>query len=68
MSTSNPGVTLLLTTEEKKQLQRMADAEGVSLSLFMYRRVFNKPDAERPRGRKPKHARDQDEGLFAKTG
>ena len=38
------------------------------MSLFVYRRVMNRPDAERPRGRRPKIPRVQPEELFQMTG
>lgn len=57
-----------LTVDEKAQLEALAAAEGVSVSLFVYRRVMNRPDAQRPRGRRPKVQRAQPEELFQMTG
>ena len=61
-------VQAFMSPEEKAQLEAEAKADGVSVSLLIYRRVFDKPDAERRVGRKPKHARNQAEGLFPMTG
>ena len=68
MSAPNPVVQVRVTPEEKRQLEAQAEAERISVGLLMYRRIFDKPEAERPRGRKPKHGRDQSEGLFQMTG
>lgn len=61
-------VQAFVSPEEKAQLEADAKAAGVSVSLLMYRRIFDKPDAERRVGRKPKHPRNQPEGLFPMTG
>lgn len=58
-------VATSVTFDEKAQLQADAAAEGVTVSALIYRRVFNKPDAERRVGRPPQN---QPEGLFPMTG
>lgn len=68
MEAARARATLFLTPEEKDELEAQAAAEGVSLSLLMYRRIFNKPDETRPLGRKPKHERHQPEGMFDMAG
>lgn len=59
-----------MTHEEKQMLEDAAKREGVSVSLYMYRRIFNEPTAMRRPGRRPKHqATPQNEdGLFKMTG
>lgn len=59
---------LRVTTQEKAALEAEAAAEGITLSVLLYRRVFDKPDARRPRGRRRKHEREQPEGLFDDSG
>jgi hypothetical protein len=60
-------VQVTVSPEEKAALEAEAAAEGVTVSLLVYRRTFNKPDAQIRRGRRPKHA-TQPERLFDKTG
>lgn len=56
---------VFLDEEEKAELEALAAAEGVSVSLFLYRRAFNKPDANHRVGRppKPRNERSQTEQL-----
>jgi hypothetical protein len=61
-------VQVTVSPEEKAALEAQAAAEGVTVSLLVYRRAFNKPDAQIKRGRRPKHAPSQPERLFDKTG
>lgn len=56
-------VQAFVTTAEKAELESQAAAEGISVSLLIYRRVFNKPEETRRPGRKPKHDRGQAEEL-----
>lgn len=58
-----PKVQVIVTPEEKAQLEAEARAQGISVGLLVYRRVFDKPDAQRPRGPKPRHTRNQREEL-----
>lgn len=53
-----------ITPDEKAQLEAEARAHGVTLSTLVYRRALNQPVVKRPRGRRPQHERQQDEGLF----
>ena len=64
MAKAEAAVQLWLTHAEKKRLQEEAAAEGVSMSVLLYRRVFDQPDATRKAGRKPKNDPKQPEGLF----
>lgn len=63
-SVTTTSISVRLTDAEKAQLEREAEAEGITTALLVYRRALNKPDAERKRGRKPKHDPNQPEGLF----
>lgn len=56
---------LRLTHSEKAQLQAEADAEGITISVLLYRRAFGVPDANHARGRVPGA---QQEALFQMTG
>lgn len=48
-------VAMSVSPDEKALIEAAAAKEGVTLSVFMYRRVFNQPDAKRDRGRKPRN-------------
>jgi len=56
-------VGVRVSAAEKAQLEADARAEGVSVSTLIYRRTFNKPDARRPQGRRPKHDPSADEAI-----
>lgn len=57
-------VGVRMTSQEKAQLAEEAAAEGVTLSTLLWRRAFNRPDASRHWGNKPKETVDNEiEGL-----
>lgn len=58
-------VSLRVTPEEKEAVLAEAEREGVTVSVLLYRRIFNAPDAHRHVGRPPRYRREQDEELFA---
>lgn len=56
-----------VSPQEKTLIEAAAAREGVSVSVFMYRRIFNRPDATRQVGRPKSAGNDsasQAEGLF----
>lgn len=63
----HPVVALRVSREEKDALQAEADSLGITVSVLIYRKLFDKPDAQRQRFGTPRGDHDE-EGLFRMTG
>lgn len=63
-----------VSDEEHAAIRAEADALGISVSLYLYRQVFDKPNAFKRSGRPAKERptketrNDNQDGLWAMTG
>ncbi len=63
MSAATERVMVRVTPEDRERLVAWAAEAGVSIGCFISRKVFDRPDEQRPVGRRPRIKRAQPEEL-----